>query len=159
MKKKLILKIELVPASSWFSNVRSAVTAKQWSSIRLKNISYAYNICEICSDPGETHPLECHEIWGYNDEKLIQKLIGMTALCKNCHMVKHIGLAQIQGKGEKAMKHFMKVNKMNKADAEKYISEQFIIWAKRSKSKWTLDISLLKDYGINVEKIEENKKA
>ena len=32
-------------------------------------------------------------------------------------------------------------------------------WAKRSKRKWALDISLLKDYGINVEKIEENKKA
>jgi 5-methylcytosine-specific restriction endonuclease McrA len=153
------LTLDLVPASCFFTNVRAFVSKKQWDTIRFKVYSKAYDTCEICGGIGPAHAVECHEIFEYNDSELIQKLTGMIALCPNCHNTKHFGLSELQGKRVKILKHFMKVNKVNKTDAEKYISEQFIIWAKRSKYRWALDISLLKDYGINVEKIEENKKA
>ena len=153
------LELDLVPASSWFSNVRAFVSQKQWDSIRHKVYVKANKVCEICGGVGPKHPVECHEIFEYDKENLVQKLTGMIALCPDCHATKHFGLAELQGKRAKVLKHLMKVNKITKVEAEKYISEQFIIWAKRSKRKWALDISLLKDYGINVEKIEENKKA
>jgi nitrate/TMAO reductase-like tetraheme cytochrome c subunit len=98
---------------------------------------------------GPKHPVECHEIWEYDDEKLIQKLVGMIALCPDCHMVKHIGLARLQGRSEKALKHLMKVNSLKKKDAQKYIADAFRTWADRSEKKWALDISCLKKYGIN----------
>lgn len=151
MKKahNLPLTLDLVPSSSWFNNVRAVLTKKQWDAVRKKVCGKAYDLCEICGGTGKEHPVECHEIWEYNDSELIQKLVGMIALCPSCHQVKHFGLAELQGKKAQALKHFMKINKLSKKDAEKYINEQFIIWAKRSKRKWELDISLLKkEYGI-----------
>jgi 5-methylcytosine-specific restriction endonuclease McrA len=152
---KLILTIELVPQSCWFSNVRSAVSKKQWDIIKREVSDKAYAICQICGDIGPKHPVECHEIWHYDDKKLIQKLNGMIALCPDCHMVKHIGLAQVRGQGEKALKHFMKVNKLKKIEAEKYIDEAFALWAVRSNNNWLLDLDHLKEYGIDITKIKE----
>jgi hypothetical protein len=44
----------------------------------------ANNKCEICKETGKTqgykHNVECHEIWIYNDEDKIQKLIGLISL-------------------------------------------------------------------------------
>jgi hypothetical protein len=154
---KLKLEIELVPETSWFSNVRSAVTRQQWDVIRKQIYSEAYDLCQICGGIGPRHPVECHEIWSYDDKKKLQKLEGMIALCPACHMVKHIGLAGIRGEGERALKHFMKVNKLTQKKASQYITQAFETWASRSKYPWTLDISYLKTYGIDVTKIGERK--
>lgn len=154
MPKKLKLNIELVPSSCWLSNVRAVVSVSQWDTIRHQVYSAAYNMCQICGEVGPKHPVECHEIWEYDDKKLIQKLVGMIALCPSCHMVKHIGLAQLRGVGEKAIKHFMKINNLKKKDAQKYIAEAFKIWSKRSNENWILDISHLSEYGIDINKIK-----
>lgn len=148
------LTIELVPASSWFNNVRAVLTRSQWDVLRKQVYSQAWDLCQICGGVGPKHPVECHEIWHYDDKKLIQKLVGMIALCPDCHMVKHIGLAQVQNKGDKAIKHLMKVNKLSKKEAEKYVKESFEIWAKRSSKNWKLDISILESYGIDVKKLK-----
>lgn len=151
------LTIELVPSSSWFNNVRAVLTRKQWDALRKKVYSQAWDTCQICGGIGLKHPVECHEIWHYDDKKLVQKLEGMIALCPDCHMVKHIGLAQVQNKGKLALKHLMKINKMNKKEAEKYIADSFMKWAERSSKKWKLDISILESYGIDVGKIKAPK--
>jgi hypothetical protein len=70
-------------------------------------------------------------------------------------VVKHFGLAQIQGRGEKALKHLMQVNKMKRKDADQYITNAFTIWAERSSKLWKLDISILQNYGINVKEIKK----
>lgn len=152
--KKLFLTIELVPSSCWFSNVRSSVSRKEWDIIRKQVYSEANNICEICGGKGPNHPVECHEIWNYDDKKLIQKLVGMIALCPSCHQVKHIGLSQVRGIGTEAKNHLAKVNKISKDEAEKYIKASFELWEQRSKKKWKLDISKLIDYGIDITKIK-----
>jgi hypothetical protein len=149
------LEIELVPSSSWFNNVRAVVTAKQWNAIKSAVSSKAYDLCEICGGVGPKHPVECHEIWSYDEKKSIQKLEGMIALCPDCHQVKHFGFAQVQGKGDKALAHLMKINKLKKPEAEKYVKEAFELWSKRSQKSWTLDISHLKDYGIDINGIKQ----
>lgn len=150
---ELKLSIELVPSSSWFNNVRAILTDKQWDIVRSQVSAQAYYICQICEGVGPKHPVECHEIWHYDDKKFIQKLEGMIALCPDCHMVKHIGYAQTQGRGDRALKHFMKINGLKKKTAEKCVEEAFAKWALRSQKDWTLDISKLSDYGIDVSKI------
>jgi hypothetical protein len=151
------LTIELVPSSSWFNNVRAVLTRKQWDVLKKQVYSQAWDTCQICGGIGPKHPVECHEIWHYDEKKLVQKLEGMIALCPDCHMVKHIGLAQIQNKSEKALKHLMKINKMSKKEADKYIADSFMKWAERSGKTWKLDISILKDYGIDVSKLKIGK--
>lgn len=154
---KIKLTIELVPKSSWLSNVRAIVTNKQWDAIKSSVYSKAYYMCEICGEIGPNHPVECHEIWSYDDKSFIQKLEGMISLCPNCHMVKHIGFAKIQGSFNKAVRHFMRVNSLGKDKAVKLIEDSFKIWEKRSKKKWTLDLSHLSEYGLDVESLIKNK--
>ncbi len=139
------LTIELVPSSSWFSNLRSLLSSEEWDKIRKGCYKHANYKCEICEGVGPAHPVECHETWEYNEESGIQKLVGLIALCPSCHEVKHIGLAGIKGRREEAEAHFCKVNNCSAAEAKKYISEAFSIWSKRSESEWELDIQLLEE--------------
>lgn len=154
---ELLLTIELVPQTSWMNNVRAVLTAKQWNALRDIVADKAWNVCEICGGVGPAHPVECHEIWNYDERKQIQKLTGMLALCPDCHQVKHFGLARVMGKADKALKHLMKINSMKKKEAEAYVEEAFKTWKRRSALEWTLDLSCLKRYGIDSEKLKEIK--
>lgn len=144
------LTIELVPKTAWYSNVRSNVTTSEWDTIRKKSYNLADNKCEICGDVGTNHgyrhKLECHEIWEYNDETHVQKLVGLISLCPFCHKVKHPGLAKMNGEEEIVYKQLLKVNGMNRFEAMRYVGEAFAVWTERSKHQWTLDIEFLKTY-------------
>ena len=144
------LTIELVPRTSWYSNVRSNVTKNEWDVIRKKSYEHANHVCEICGDVGTNqgvkHNVECHEIWEYNDETNEQILTGLISLCPYCHKTKHVGLAQINGELDIVINQLVKVNKISYDDATKYIDESFKIWSERSKKEWKLNIEYLKDY-------------
>lgn len=138
------LSIELVPKSCWLSNVRDHVTAKQWDLIKKTTFQQAGHRCEICSGVGPKWPVECHEVWLYDDVKKIQTLERTIALCPSCHQVKHIGFALVSGHFEAARSHFSKVNKISKKEASFYIDKAFKTFERRSRHQWTLDISFLK---------------
>ena len=144
-----MLTVELVPQTCFFSNVRSEVSALEWNKIKKIVSAKAGARCEICGGVGKKWPVECHEIWDYDDANLIQRLVGMIALCPPCHQVKHFGFAQLRGEGPQALKHLMKVNSWDKPFAEEYLAEQFKLWSERSKHEWKLDITLLgQEFGI-----------
>ena len=65
------LTIELVPASSWFNNVRSQVTKYKWEKLKKYTFKRAHYKCEICGQKGRCWPVECHEEWEYDDEHKI----------------------------------------------------------------------------------------
>lgn len=144
------LTIELVPKSSWYSNVRSNVSKAEWDRLRHKSYEKANHVCEICGDVGTNqgyrHKLECHEIWNYDDVSLTQTLTGLVSLCPYCHTAKHPGLAQINGKLGIVVKQLQKVNKITLEDAENLLIEAFVKYKKRSKNKYTLDITFLDNY-------------
>jgi hypothetical protein len=144
------LTIELVPESSFYNNVRSAVSTVEWDIIKKKCYKKAGYKCEICGDTGinqgKKYPVECHEIWEYDDKFHIQTLKGFIALCPQCHQVKHVGFARINGKEPEVIRQLMKVNKMTSTMADNYIIESFKIWEKRSDKQWKVDISYLDSY-------------
>jgi hypothetical protein len=149
-----MIKVELVPRTSWYSNIRSSVSTEEWDMIRRDVYRKAGHQCEICQAKGMVH---CHETWEYDDKNHIQKLVGLICLCPPCHNVKHIGYAALHGKADDAIKHLMKINNWTLDKSMKYISKQFDIWQERSKNNWTIDISYLdKEYGIksNGNKVE-----
>lgn len=143
---KTLLTIELVPKTSWYKNVRSHVSQEEWD--RLRSIIYerAGRVCEICGGKGRKWPVECHEVWLYDDERYVQKLERMIALCPECHEVKHIGLASVRGKQYQAMRHLSKVNGWSMEDARHYVEACFEQWSRRSSHEWTLDISYLEQF-------------
>lgn len=133
------LTIELVPSTSWHNNLRKILSKKEWDILRKKVYEKANYFCEICSGKGEKWPVECHEIWRYDDENSVQYLDGMIALCPDCHQVKHIGLAQVQGHYNKALKHFAKVNNIKDLNlAEKYVEDAFFQHQQRSSQHWSV---------------------
>jgi hypothetical protein len=143
------LTIELVPSTCWYSNVRSNVTAEVWDRLRRHTYAQADHRCEICGSRGKEHPVECHEVWQYNDRSYLQKLIRLIALCPSCHDVKHIGFANTQGRGDFAQQHLAKVNSWTVERTEAYVQYCFEVWQQRSQHEWRLDISYLEQFGIS----------
>lgn len=137
------LTIELVPQTSWFTNLRSELPASEWDKIRRKCYRDAGYVCEVCGGRGPAHPVECHEIWRYDDGNKVQKLCGVIALCPSCHEVKHIGLANMRGNLGRAINHMARVNGWTPSEANAAVNAAFDVWRDRSEHKWTVDISWL----------------
>lgn len=137
------LTVELVPQTCWYSNVRSNVSKEEWDFIRRKAYAQAGHVCEICGGKGSRWPVECHEVWHYNDETHTQTLKRMCALCPACHEVKHIGRAHAYGGLDRALYHLGHINNWSMEEALDYVNDQFYVWEERSQHKWKLDISYL----------------
>lgn len=157
------LTIELVPSTSFYTNVRSILPASQWDKLRKESYKKAKNICQICKDSGLNqgykHPVECHEIWEYKEDGT-QLLTGLISLCPRCHQVKHIGRTIAIGQGKQAFKHIGKVNKWDKDTVQAYIGACFQQHKERSKIKWTVNIRILiEKFGVDGNLIDEGMKS
>src|ERR1035437_8551076 len=147
MHQTLKLQIELVPASCFWSNVRSNIEENQWDQIRKRVYKKANYLCEICGGKGKHHPVECHEVWLYDYSSMSQRLNFFQALCPLCHEVKHIGLAGIRGTGQRAFSRFVTINGLDEVTAGKIEDAVFRQWEIRSDLYWKLDINHLKEWG------------
>ena len=146
--RELKLKIELVPSTSWYNNLRNKMDKRDWEQLRKKTYGSYGHQCGIC-DTREGR-LNCHEIWEYDDKEHIQKLIGFIALCGLCHHVKHIGLAGILAeKGQldydKVIEHFMKVNGCDRHTFLAHKRQAFAQWRERSQHDWQVDLGEYRD--------------
>jgi hypothetical protein len=137
------LEIELIPASAWGENLRSALPRAEWDRLRKQVYADAGNRCEICAGRGRRHPVECHEVWEFDERAGVQRLVRMIALCPRCHEAKHFGLAALRGREQAAREQLRKVNGWTPAELAEHISESFRVWESRSRCEWTLDLSVL----------------
>lgn len=138
------LAIELVPETAWYSNLRTILMASGWNKVRQKVLARANDHCEICN--AKVKRLECHEIWHYDDETLVQSLEDVKALCRKCHRIKHFGLSLIKSqKGEINIQtledHFTKVNECTYVEFKDHVNESFRTHGVRSREEWNIDIS------------------
>jgi hypothetical protein len=145
------LTVELVPKTSWYNNVRALVDGPTWGRIRRQVWRQANYRCEICGERGPEHPVECHEVWRYDDRTGVQTLVRMIALCPDCHQVKHFGLAEVKGEGARARAHLARVNGWTLEQADAYLAEAFRVWAQRGQASWTLDLEGLHPYVLGSE--------
>ena len=148
--KVKLLTVELVPSTCWFSNVRDHVSKSTWDFLRQSTYKQANFRCEVCGGRGKKWPVECHEIWHYDDRNYVQSLEGLIALCPSCHEAKHIGLAGIRGHGERAEAHLATVNGWSEEQTKAYLEEVWQIWRERSRHQWNLELSWLEQYGITI---------
>ena len=144
------LTVELVPETCHFSNLRSNLAKQDWDKLRRECYKRFDYRCSVCDGVGRDHPVEAHEVWHYDDETRIQKLMDVVALCPDCHKVKHLGLAQIRGWYGESKKHLQKVNELTVLETERYISSCFEEYARRSGVCWKLDIGWLKSRGVKI---------
>lgn len=135
MAKSLKLTIELIPETSWYDNARNLMGKEKWNELRKRVLRDYGNMCGICGNPP---PLECHEMWNFDDKNHTQKLTGFIALCRKCHAVKHVGLSELRGKD--VVEHFMKVNKCDKKTFENERRKAYELFEKRSKESYRVVI-------------------
>jgi len=152
------LSVELVPPLAWGKNVRAVVAADTWEALRWHFGAVLYKPrfmsiefptdhfrtelkCAICSAVAKT--LELHEEWDYDDKKLVQRLTGLKAVCKKCHLAKHLGYANATGRTEEALTHLASVNGWTACQAEKYSEQVFATWSRRTGNVYALDVTYL----------------
>lgn len=144
------LTVELVPRTCWFSNVRDHVSRETWDRLRQACYQQAGYRCEVCGGRGPKWPVECHEVWHYDDARHVQALQGLVALCPACHEVKHMGLSEMRGRAEAARSHLARVNGWSAEDVELYLEGVWEVWYQRSRFEWTLELSWLEGQGVYV---------
>lgn len=142
------LEVELVPSTCWGSNLRSELTAKQWSTCQQFVYARSGRRCEVCKGVGPRWPVECHEIWRYDEVAMVQVLEGLIALCPTCHQVKHAGFAAARGQLHVVIMQLCEVNDWALEHAELYLEVVFEIWNARSQHHWALDTRWLKALGL-----------
>lgn len=150
--------IELLPESSWGKNLRDVLSPYNWQKLSQQVQKAADFTCDICGrvkGGGEITRLNCHELWDYDLENEVQRLVGFQALCFECHCVKHIGYTYSDGwiDKERIINHFLRVNGATYEEFKKHENEAFDLWTDRSQIKWKIDFS---DWTFLVE--EEKKR-
>lgn len=147
------LRIELVPSTAWWSNVRSQVTRKQWEVCKAFVKTRSGGRCEICGGVGRRWPVECHERWQYDDNRMVQTLVGLIALCPTCHAATHIGRT-IRTSGvdnvNRVLAHVAKVNHWSTETTHRAVQNAFGVWSIRSAWEWDLDVSWLATIGLDL---------
>lgn len=139
--KEYKLRFGLVPDGCWYTNLRSALPKEVWDRIRRAAYARAGGRCCICGAAGR---LEAHEVWSYDDNKHIQKLEDVIAVCPACHEVIHIGRTSLMGREKEAQAHFMKVNGATQSEYHAALDQANREHAERSRHEWVTDISKLK---------------
>lgn len=137
------LTVELVPQTAMYKNIRSVMTGDQWHRLSRDTYKKARYRCEICGCKGDRWPVECHEVWHYDDKNHTQTLVRLIALCPPCHGVKHFGHSQLKGNGDQAFLHFRQINGLSAKEAKRYLYQAFAKWRERSQHRWTLEVSLV----------------
>lgn len=137
-RPSLKLRIELVPSTTWYNNLRKEIPKERWDVLRREVYAKYGHKCGICSSSGR---MNCHELWAFDERRHVQTLTGFISLCDWCHHVKHIGLAGIlASRGEldydKVVEHFMKVNACSRSAFERHKDEAFDLWDERSRHRW-----------------------
>lgn len=148
MGKSLKLTIELVPATSWFTSLYRLLPREEWRSLRRELEAREGGVCWICGS--RRGPFEAHEFWEYDEERGVQRLVGIHLLCRLCHMVKHIGFWCYTREGKEKLEqmglsrrdlvqHFCRVNNCTERDFYEHEREAFKVWKERSNREWKID--------------------
>lgn len=70
--------------------IRSRLLQEEWIELRRKVSKDAGYRCEACGRRGKDHPVETHDIWTFDAETGVQKLVCVKAFCPECHRVRHL---------------------------------------------------------------------
>lgn len=140
----LILIPNPIPPENHGKNLRSMLPTDDWDILRTDCYMRSKYVCEICGGKGKEHPVEAHEEWEFNTKDRIQRLVKISALCPDCHLVKHIGRAEHIGKFDKAFKHFCRVNKLRQQDGEHILTDLLNEQFQLMSTSFRIDIEVAK---------------
>lgn len=161
-----ILEPELIPLTMWRMNVRAVISKQNWDALRWSFGSTSFPPsfarsaarelglpepkrqkelkCRYCK--ASQNNLELHELWKYDDKHLVQKLVGLIPVCKDCHLSLHLGYANKINLGDRAKQHLATLNNWSAKETDKYVKCIFKKWVKRSQNNYRLDLTYLEKW-------------
>lgn len=147
------LTVEIIPTSLHGVNPRSLMGRAAWDRIRRQVAAEAGNRCEICGGVGPSHPVEVHERYEYDESVRppCQRIIGLIALCPDCHSVKHLARTRLIAREqndpaiyERALQHLAQVNGWDPSTVQTYLTKTAGDFQRREAlGRWTHDFSML----------------
>jgi hypothetical protein len=148
------LRVELVPQTCGLSDVKSYMSEHHWGKLSREVAEDGDMRCEVCGGRGRQHAVECHEVWLFDDERRLQTLLRLQALCPMCHRVKHLDRAISNGYGEHACERLARVNGWDAAATRWYVNAVSEQWHARSQMHWALDLTVLDEvYEVGLERL------
>ena len=139
---------DLIPATAIGHSLCSLMgwQSPEWRQVRQAVLADARYQCAICHARG---PLDCDEVWTFDDGAGVQRLDGCRALCQDCHRVKHWGLTRLlifekklpEGTGQRLVDHFRYVNGVSRERFAAAVTAAYAVYHERSKRRWQLDCS------------------
>jgi hypothetical protein len=115
-----------------------------WKQIRQDVLSAAKNTCEICGHEPNIYygdPLNCHEVWHYDDRRAVATLIRLRMQCGACDNAVHVGRAMTYGVGDRAFAQLQKVNGIAVAEVEQLGVAALAQWQRRNPKAWRMRIA------------------
>lgn len=143
---KYRLRIQMVPEKASGHNLRGLIPSTQWDRIKNAAFAVAGHRCEACGGVGSSHPVECHELWDFNQKLRLQKLNGLQVLCPDCHGAAHIGFSKKSKSPqtyERIRGKLMSVNGLTGDQVDKYIRMAFASHNETRDMLWVMDLSWL----------------
>jgi len=135
----------LVPKPLWGKSAfRLFGRRTLWKQMRTDALEVAHHTCEICGDtpsPICGDPLNCHEVWVYDDKRGKATLESLRIQCSKCDAVVHMGRTVAHGGRDAAISQLCKINGLSTKQAEKLYVRAMATWAKRSKKKWQIAVA------------------
>lgn len=113
------LHIELIPSTAWGSSLSKTPKSTEWKKIRDLALVNQNGYCHACEQ--EFKSLDAHELWDFDEEKHIQKLVGIIGVCRKCHNTIHYGRAQKIGLKKEVEEQFLLVNECDWMDLQNEI--------------------------------------
>ena len=145
--KEYKLTFEFVPEECWRGSLYHLLPTDAWDKIRRNAYARAGYKCSMCGTRGK---LEAHEKWEYDDERALQTLVDVIALCHRCHEVKHISRTYAVGRGKDAEEWFMQVNGCSQMEYHEALGKANEEYIERNKVEgWTTNFSFLEKFNNN----------
>jgi len=163
------LSANLVPLSLWGFNARN-MPKEDWSKIKIQARKESKYHCVLCKkDMCENlYDLHTHEFWEYDEENHVATIIKIGTVCIDCHDIIHLGRTFAVNKGEKGMekiqklnKHFITVNGLSPSPnaLQEERTRAMRDWRRRNLIKWTQNLSILRQYGVDEPMLDDEQKT
>lgn len=129
----------LIPRPLWGINAHDLVERDCWEKIRRDTFLRDKKRCVICGKQG---PLECHEVFTFDDANGIATLARLESRCSTCHACNHLGrLYKRNPPGFKqALVYLAKINKMQPQEVIDLVKDAFKLHKARTRP-WEMKVA------------------
>lgn len=135
-----------LPDNLWGVNLRYILKDHIWDELRKECYRSASYLCAVCGIKAK--PPHCNEQWTLvtpqkNEQHGIVELARLACLCHLCHMIKHLGLANLKGWTDVVASHYSYVNDCTLPEAYESFDNALEAADQNRQHRWAMNLKWL----------------